>query len=109
LPFVTVDNARLYYRLEGNDDRPALILSHSLGVDHGLWDPQMPDLLPHFRVVRYDSRGHGASDSPPGDYSIELLARDVLGLAAALGIDKFAFCGLSLGGSVPWLRARLTV
>jgi 3-oxoadipate enol-lactonase/4-carboxymuconolactone decarboxylase len=107
LPFVTVDNARLYYRIEGNDDRPALILAHSLGVDHGLWDLQMPDLLPHFRVVRYDSRGHGASDAPPGDYSIELLARDVLGLAAALGIDKFAFCGLSLGGGVgQWLGAR---
>jgi 3-oxoadipate enol-lactonase / 4-carboxymuconolactone decarboxylase len=107
LPFVTVDNARLYYRIEGNDDRPALILSHSLGVDHGLWDQQTPDLLPHFRIIRYDSRGHGASDAPPGDYSIELLARDVLGLAAALGIDKFAFCGLSLGGGVgQWLGAR---
>jgi 3-oxoadipate enol-lactonase/4-carboxymuconolactone decarboxylase len=107
LPFVTVDNARLYYRLEGNDDRPVLILSHSLGVDHGLWDLQMPDMLPHFRVVRYDTRGHGASDAPPGDYSIELLARDVLGLAAALGIDKFAFCGLSLGGGIgQWLGAH---
>jgi len=107
LPFVTVDNARLYYRLEGNDDRPALILSHSLGADHGLWDLQMPDLLPHFRVVRFDTRGHGASDAASGDYSIELLARDVLGLAAALGIDKFAFCGLSLGGSIgQWLGAR---
>ncbi len=107
MPFVTVDNARLYYRLEGNNDRPALILAHSLGVDHGLWDLQMPDLLPHFRVIRYDSRGHGASDAPPGGYSIELLARDVLGLAAALGIDKFAFCGLSLGGGVgQWLGAK---
>src|SRR5258706_12691614 len=67
----------------------------------------MPDLLPHFRVIRYDTRGHGASDAPPGDYSIELLARDVLGLAAALGIDKFAFCGLSLGGGIgQWLGAR---
>ena len=107
MSFVTVDNARLYYRIEGNDDRPALILSHSLGADHGLWDLQLPDLLPHFRVIRYDTRGHGASDAPPGDYSIELLARDVLGLAAALGIDKFAFCGLSLGGGVgQWLGAR---
>lgn len=107
MPSVTIDNARLYYRIEGNDDRPALILSHSLGVDHGLWDLQLPDLLPHFRIIRYDSRGHGASDAPPGDYSIELLARDVLGLAAALSVDQFAFCGLSLGGGVgQWLGAR---
>src|ERR1017187_3661151 len=77
LPFVNVDNARMFYRLEGADDRPVLVLSHSLGCDHGMWDIQTRDLLPHFRVLRYDTRGHGASDVPPGDYSIELLARDV--------------------------------
>jgi 3-oxoadipate enol-lactonase/4-carboxymuconolactone decarboxylase len=69
-----------------------------------MWDPQMPSLLPHFQVLRYDTRGHGASDVPAGDYSIEQLGQDVLGLADALGISKFAFCGLSMGGAVgQWL------
>jgi len=69
-----------------------------------MWAPQVADLLPHFQVLRYDTRGHGASDVPKGEYSIELLGRDVLGLADALGISKFAFCGLSLGGAIgQWL------
>lgn len=107
MPFATVDNTRLFYRLDGSDDRPVLVLAHSIGADLGLWDPQMPDLLPHFRILRYDSRGHGASDAPAGEYSIERLGLDVLGLADALGIDQFAFCGLSLGGMVgQWLAAR---
>jgi 3-oxoadipate enol-lactonase/4-carboxymuconolactone decarboxylase len=107
LPFTTVDDARLFYRLEGNANRPVLVFSHSLGVDHNLWDPQTADLLPHFRILRYDTRGHGASDAPAGDYSIERLASDVLGLADTLGISTFAFCGISLGGFIgQWLAAR---
>jgi 3-oxoadipate enol-lactonase/4-carboxymuconolactone decarboxylase len=104
LPFVTIDNIRLFYRLEGKPDQPVLILSHSIGADHGMWAPQVEDLLPHFQVLRYDTRGHGASDVPQGEYSIERLGRDVLGLADALKIPKFAFCGLSLGGAIgQWL------
>jgi 3-oxoadipate enol-lactonase/4-carboxymuconolactone decarboxylase len=104
LPFVTVDNTRLFYRLEGNEDRPVLVMSHSLGADHAMWSPQVPDLLSHFQLLRYDTRGHGASDAPAGDYSMERLGRDVLGIADALGISKFAFCGLSMGGGIgQWL------
>jgi 3-oxoadipate enol-lactonase / 4-carboxymuconolactone decarboxylase len=104
LPFVTVDNIRLFYRLEGKPDQPVLILSHSIATDHGMWAPQVEDLLPHFQVLRYDTRGHGASDAPQGEYSVERLGRDVLGLADALKIPKFAFCGLSLGGAIgQWL------
>lgn len=106
MPFVNVDNTRLFYRLEGADNRPALVMSHSLGCDHGQWDLQTRDLLPHFRILHYDMRGHGASDVPPGDYSIERLGRDVLAIADALGIGKFAFCGLSIGGMIgQWLGA----
>lgn len=104
MPFTTVNNTRLFYRLEGQMQRPVLVLSHSIGADHGMWDPQATDLLPHFQILRYDTRGHGASDAPKGDYSVELLGRDVLGLADALGIKRFAFCGLSLGGAIgQWL------
>lgn len=107
MPFVSVNNTRLFYRLEGNSGQPALILAHSIGADHQMWAQQVEDLLPHFQILRYDTRGHGASDVPKGDYSIEVLARDVLGLADALGIEKFAFCGLSLGGMIgQWLGAH---
>jgi 3-oxoadipate enol-lactonase / 4-carboxymuconolactone decarboxylase len=107
LPFATTDNIRLFYRLEGSDKRPALVLSNSIGTDHGMWDLQMPGLLPHFRVLRYDTRGHGASDAPDGDYTIERLARDLLDISRAAGFDKFAFCGLSLGGMTgQWLAAN---
>jgi 3-oxoadipate enol-lactonase/4-carboxymuconolactone decarboxylase len=100
LPFATVRNTRMFYRLQGNAGRPVLILSHSIGTDYTMWDPQVVDLLPHFQVLRYDTRGHGASDAPAGEYSIEMLGGDILGLADALGISQFAFCGLSLGGAI---------
>jgi 3-oxoadipate enol-lactonase / 4-carboxymuconolactone decarboxylase len=100
LPFANVNDIRLYYRLEGTPGRPVLVLAHSIGTDHGLWQPQITDLLPHFQVLRYDSRGHGASDSPAGDYTIEMLANDVIALTDSLRIDRFAYCGLSLGGMI---------
>ncbi len=104
MPFAQVNNLRTYYRFAGTPGAPVLILSHSIGTDHGMWAPQMADLLQHFQVLRYDTRGHGASDAPAGEYTIEQLGNDVLGLADALKIDKFAFCGLSMGGAVgQWL------
>jgi 3-oxoadipate enol-lactonase/4-carboxymuconolactone decarboxylase len=113
LPFINIDNTRLFYRLEGRPNLPVLVLSHSLGCDHGMWSPQMPDLLEHFQVLRFDTRGHGASDAPGGDYSIERFGRDVLGLLDRFSIQQVAFCGLSMGGAVgQWVAvnapARLT-
>lgn len=94
------------YRIDGAEDAPVVVLSHSLGCDHGQWDAQVAQLQSHFRVLRYDIRGHGSSDTSPGDYTIELLARDALAIADALGIRTFAFCGLSLGGMIgQWIAA----
>jgi len=104
MPLQTINDITCYYRLEGPDDAPVLMLSHSLGLDHGMWDRQVADLVPHFRVLRYDTRGHGASRATEGDYSVELLASDALALADALNVGQFAFCGLSLGGMIgQWL------
>jgi 3-oxoadipate enol-lactonase/4-carboxymuconolactone decarboxylase len=97
----------MFYHLQGNAGRPVLILSHSIGTDNTMWDPQVHDLLPHFQILRYDTRGHGASDAPGGEYSIEMLGNDILGLADGLGISQFAFCGLSLGGAIgQWVAAH---
>ncbi len=107
MPLVYAGGIRQYYRIDGPEDRPALALSHSLGCDHTMWEEAASALAPHFRVLRYDTRGHGATEVTRGDYSIELLGRDVLALTDALGIDRFAFCGLSLGGMIgQWLGAR---
>jgi 3-oxoadipate enol-lactonase/4-carboxymuconolactone decarboxylase len=107
MPFVQIEGARLYWRCDGRDQAPALLLSNSIGTDHALWDPVMPALMRTFRVIRYDSRGHGASDTSPGDYSIERLARDALAVADAAGAARFNFAGISLGGMVGmWLGAN---
>jgi 3-oxoadipate enol-lactonase/4-carboxymuconolactone decarboxylase len=104
MPFITTNHYRTFYRLEGTQGAPVLVLSHSIGTDHGMWAPQVEDLLPHFQILRYDIRGHGASDVTGDAYSIEQLGRDVLTLSDSLKIDKFAFCGISLGGAIgQWL------
>ena len=107
MPIIQAGGVRHYYRLDGPDDRPVVIFAHSLGCDHTQWDPQSAALAPHLRVLRYDLRGHGATGVPAGDYSIEMLARDALALADGLGIQQFAWCGLSLGGMLgQWLGAH---
>ena len=100
MPLIHAGGLRHYYRLEGNDSRPVLMFAHSLGCDHTQWDAQAADLQSHFRVLRYDIRGHGATDVAEGDASIALLASDALAIAGALGMERFAFCGLSLGGMI---------
>lgn len=101
------DGCRLAYRFDGPDGAPTLLLSNSLGTALEMWDAQLPALAGRFRVLRYDSRGHGASDVPPGAYSMDRLGRDVVELLAALGIGAVHFCGLSMGGMVgQWLAVR---
>ena len=92
---------------EGPDDAAALVLSSSLGTTLAMWEPQLSRLAGRLRVVRYDHRGHGGSPVPDGPYSVAELGRDVLELADGLGLDRFSFCGLSLGGLVGmWLASE---
>ncbi|HCJ30261.1 MAG TPA: 3-oxoadipate enol-lactonase, partial [Pseudomonas sp.] len=80
MPSVKLADGELNYRFDGPVDAPVLVLSNSLGTDLAMWDPQLPTFSEHFRVLRYDTRGHGGSSVTPGPYSIEQLGHDVLGL-----------------------------
>jgi 3-oxoadipate enol-lactonase/4-carboxymuconolactone decarboxylase len=107
MPFLTRDGARLYWRVDGLADAPALLLGNSLGTDNALWDPVLPRLIERHRVVRFDMRGHGASEAPRGDYTIEALARDALAVADAAGAGRFSYAGISIGGMIgQWLGAH---
>ncbi len=87
-----------FHRFDGPEDAPILLLSNSLGTTHEMWNPQMPALTAHFRVLRYDRRGHGQSAVPPGPYTIADMAGDVIELLDSLGLDRVLYCGLSIGG-----------
>jgi 3-oxoadipate enol-lactonase/4-carboxymuconolactone decarboxylase len=100
MPFAISHGARLYWRQDGAADKPALVLLTSIGTDLSLYDPVVPLLTPDFRVIRMDTRGHGASDAPAGDYSLDLLADDVLAVMDAAGVAKASLCGTSLGGMI---------
>lgn len=101
------DGCRIAWRMDGPTDAPVLLLSNSLGTDMGMWTPQMAAWTARFRVLRYDQRGHGASDAPTGGYSMDRLGRDVIELLDALTLETVDFCGLSLGGMTgQWLGVR---
>lgn len=105
--FMTGDGCTLHYRWDGLKSGPVLIMSNSLGTSMALWEPQVAALGEHFRLLRYDTRGHGQSSVPPGGYGLDRLGRDVIELADGLGIETFSFCGLSLGGMTgQWLGWR---
>jgi 3-oxoadipate enol-lactonase len=104
MPFAPVENGQLHYRLDGSSNLPVLMLSNSLGTDHSMWDAQVPSFTQMFHLLRYDSRGHGASTVSAGDYTMERLGKDVLALLDHLELATFSFCGLSVGGMVgQWL------
>jgi 3-oxoadipate enol-lactonase len=91
---------RLAHSVDGADSGPALVLSSSLGTTRGLWDAQLPALVPHFRVVRYDHPGHGESPAAETPITVEDLALGVVELLDFLEIERASFCGVSLGGAV---------
>lgn len=100
MPFATHQGVRLYWKLEGAPHAPALVLLNSIGTDMDLWSGALPALLQHFRVLRIDTRGHGASNAPDGDYGLADLAGDVSAVMDAAGIAKAAVAGVSLGGMI---------
>lgn len=105
---ITDDLCRIAYQWHERPGAPVLVLSPSLGTAMSLFDPQLKALKPHFSVLCYDPRGHGASDVPSGNYSLDRLGRDVVELLDALGIERAHFLGVSLGGMTgQWLGYRV--
>ncbi|MBX6317957.1 3-oxoadipate enol-lactonase [Pigmentiphaga sp.] len=100
MPHVLSGDARIYWRSDGDPSLPPLVLGNSIGTDFSVWDDVLPRLMRHFRVIRFDARGHGASDAPAGDYTLEQLGNDLDAVATAAGCDTFDYAGVSLGGMV---------
>lgn len=86
------------YSVAGADDAPVVVLSNSLGATRTMWDPQVPALAERFRVVTYDTRGHGESPAPAGPYALDDLVDDVVALLDEVGAERAHVVGLSLGG-----------
>ncbi len=97
---IKANGVRMNYELSGKKGAPVVVLSHSLSSSLLMWNPQMDALNAYFQVLRYDTRGHGATDAPSGSYTLELLAGDVIGLLDVLGMDQVHFVGLSMGGMI---------
>lgn len=97
MPSAFINAVSLHYQLEGDASLPVVMLCNSLGATLEMWEPQIPILLTRYRVLRYDTRGHGQSAIPTGPYTIELLGLDACALLDHLGIDQVDFCGLSMG------------
>lgn len=95
---IAVNGTELNTRVDGPEGAEWIVLSNSLGADLTMWDPQIAFLTRKYRVLRYDTRGHGLSNAPPGPYHFDDLVGDITGLMDHFGIVRSTFMGLSLGG-----------
>ncbi len=104
---LVVDGTRIVYYVDGQSSAPALVLINSLGTDLRMWDSQIDIFRQCFRVIRYDSRGHGGSQCSQEPVTIDRLGRDVLALLNHIGVPRAHICGLSLGGlTALWLAVH---
>lgn len=106
MPTLEANGISINYRIDGADDAPPLVLSNSLGTNLHMWDNQVPELAKRFRVIRYDTRGHGKTDAPQGPYTFAQLGEDAIALLDALKLPRVRFCGLSMGGMIGMWLAR---
>src|SRR5262245_64887568 len=96
----TVNGISVNYSLEGPTNAPVVTMSHLLATDNSMWDPTVPALTGRFRVLRYETRGHGKTDAPKGAYTLDQLAEDALALLQSLGVSRTHWVGLSMGGMI---------
>ncbi len=97
---ITANGISMHYTLNGPASAPVVTLSHSLATTLSMWEPQAGAIAARYRVLRYDTRGHGGTDAPSGPYSLDQLADDAVALFRALGIERTHFIGLSMGGMI---------
>lgn len=100
LEYAPINGIRMAYAIEGPVDAPPLVLHHPLATDHSFWDEVTTALVPHYRVARFDARGHGRTEAAAPPYTFETLTGDVIGLMDHLGIERAGYIGLSMGGMV---------
>lgn len=98
--FIAANGIKMNYELSGEKEAPVVMLSHSLASSLKMWEPQMEALRSHFRVLRYDTRGHGQTEATQAPYTLELLGEDAIGLLDALNIEQVHWVGLSMGGMI---------
>jgi len=107
MPAISDGDVRIHYVLSGREDGDVLVMSNSLGSSLRMWDKVLTRLESRYRILRYDTRGHGASTVAPEAYTLDQLGQDVLNLLDAIGAESVSFCGLSLGGMTGmWLGLR---
>ena len=94
----TQDGNHLYAQSFGDEGAKAIIFCNSLGTDHRMWQPQIEALSSKYRVIAYDTRGHGQSTAEGGPWTLADLGNDVIAVLDAFGIEKAVFCGISMGG-----------
>lgn len=97
---IIANGIEMHYRFDGREGAPVVMMSNSLMSNLTMWDCTVPALLDHYRVLRYDTRGHGGTQVTPAPYSIELLAQDAAALIEVLGVGPVHFVGLSMGGMI---------
>jgi len=97
---IEANSIQINYELSGIKQAPVVVLSHSLACSLMMWDPQLELLEAHFRVLRFDTRGHGESSAPQGPYTLEQLVDDAIGLLDGLDIERVLWVGLSMGGMI---------
>jgi len=97
---VMVNGIHMNFEISGKEGAPVVVLSHSLGSDMAMWNPQTGPLKPIYRILRYDTRGHGGSDAPKGAYTLDQLGEDALGLLDSLSLEAVHWVGLSMGGMI---------
>ncbi len=95
---ITLNGITFHYQIDGREGAPWIVFSNSLTTDMGMWDGEVAKLQDRYRILRYDTRGHGKTEASETPYSFDLLVSDVIALMDALDIDKAHYVGLSLGG-----------
>jgi 3-oxoadipate enol-lactonase len=98
--FAIIKGIKIYFEMSEKKGAPVVLLSHSLGSSHLMWDPQMDALKSYFQILRYDIRGHGESEVGQGSYTMEQLGEEAIGLLDHLGIEQVHWVGMSMGGMI---------